>query len=227
MAFEEYDDFGRYRGGTIVLSAAEESHIAAMKSYGEQRSRLRKTLWKLTAQSPEARAKRIAWIEKRISEVQPPEAGHERYDEIIKEQAANKERFLKEVETLKAGPADPDWEQKANDIRKQLAEMTPPKPEHYAAVDAKGLLTGTRDPELDGPYDGAHDLMHRLAKSERVRQSFIRHIFRYFMGRNEMLSDSPTLIAMDKAYVESGGSYKEVIVTLMTSDSFLTRRDKD
>ena len=47
------------------------------------------------------------------------------------------------------------------------------------------------------------------------------------MGRNEMLSDSPTLMAMDKAYVNSDGSFKEVIVKLMTSDSFLTRRDKE
>ena len=31
--------------------------------------------------------------------------------------------------------------------------------------------------------------------------------FAYFMGRNEMLSDSKTLIEMDKACVESGGSF--------------------
>ena len=48
--------------------------------------------------------------------------------------------------------------------------------------------------------------MERLAKSDLVRQSFIRHVFRYWMGRNEMMSDSKTLIAMDKAYVESKAS---------------------
>ncbi|MCR9200816.1 MAG: DUF1588 domain-containing protein [Planctomycetaceae bacterium] len=91
-------------------------------------------------------------------------------------------------------------------------------------VDTTGELSGTGDPELDGRVTGPADLMHRLARSERVRQVFVRHLFRYFMGRNEMLSDSPTLIAMDRAYVTSGGSLKETLVALVTSDSFLTRR---
>ena len=66
--------------------------------------------------------------------------------------------------------------------------------------------------------------MERLAESPRVRQSFLRHVFRYWMGRNETLSDSQTLIAMDKAYVQSGGSFKELLVSLLTSDSFLYRK---
>ena len=66
--------------------------------------------------------------------------------------------------------------------------------------------------------------MERLADSERARQSFIRYVFRFWMGRNELLSDSQTLIAMDKAYVESEGSFKELLVTLLTSDSFLYRK---
>ena len=64
----------------------------------------------------------------------------------------------------------------------------------------------------------------RLAKSPRVRQSIIRHAFRFFMGRNEMLSDSRTLMEADKAYVQSEGSFKAVVVSLLTSDSFLYRK---
>jgi hypothetical protein len=45
------------------------------------------------------------------------------------------------------------------------------------------------------------------------------------MGRNEALSDSKTLIAADEAYVESGGSYRALITSLLTSDSFLFRKD--
>ena len=85
---------------------------------------------------------------------------------------------------------------------------------------------------LDGLLDGeslseeqAYGLMHKLADSQRVRQSFVRHAFRYWMGRNETLGDSPTLIAADKAYVDSGGSMKALIVSLLTSDSFLYRKD--
>jgi hypothetical protein len=67
-------------------------------------------------------------------------------------------------------------------------------------------------------------MMTRLAQSKRVRQVFVRNVFRYFMGRNETLSDSPTLIAADRVYVESGGSFRELMVSLLTSDSFLYRK---
>ncbi|MFT5109695.1 MAG: hypothetical protein ACI9UA_005345 [Pseudoalteromonas tetraodonis] len=91
-------------------------------------------------------------------------------------------------------------------------------------VDAIGALTGTGDPALDGEVADAFDLIDRLAKSERVRQSIIRHAFRYFMGRNEMLSDSQTLIDAEAAYVENDGSFKAVVVSLLTSDSFIYRK---
>ncbi len=88
-----------------------------------------------------------------------------------------------------------------------------------------GVLDGTGDKSLDGDVKDALDLITRLGKSERVRQSFIRNVFRYFMGRNEMLSDSQTLIAADKAYVESGGSFKALVESLLTSDSFIYRKN--
>ena len=91
-------------------------------------------------------------------------------------------------------------------------------------VDPRGELRGTGDPGLDGEVKDAPDLIGRLAKSARVRQSIIRHAFRFYMGRNEMLSDSQTLIDADTAYVKSGGSFKAVIVSLLTSDSFIYRK---
>lgn len=91
-------------------------------------------------------------------------------------------------------------------------------------VDATGFLNGTGDSALDGEVDNALDLVERLAKSRRVRQSIVRHAFRYFMGRNELLSDSKTLIEAEQAYEKSGGSFDEVIVSLLTSDSFIYRK---
>jgi len=44
------------------------------------------------------------------------------------------------------------------------------------------------------------------------------------MGRNEMLSDSKTLIDAEQAYVKSSGSFDAVIVSLLTSDSFMYRK---
>lgn len=94
-----------------------------------------------------------------------------------------------------------------------------------APVVTSGALSGTGDPSLDGDVSDALDLIDRLARSERVRQSIIRHAFRFFMGRNEMLSDFQTLIDADRAYVESGGSFRAVVVSLLTSDSFMYRKD--
>lgn len=91
-------------------------------------------------------------------------------------------------------------------------------------INASGRLEGTGDPKLDGDLRDALDLTGRLAKSAKVRQSIIRHAFRYFMGRNEVLSDSKTLMDADQAYLQSGGSFDAVIVSLLTSDSFIYRK---
>lgn len=91
-------------------------------------------------------------------------------------------------------------------------------------VNPRGALDSTGSPALDGEVSDAFDLIDRIAKSPRARQSIIRHAFRFFMGRNEMLSDSRTLIEADKAYLQSGGSFRAVVVSLLTSDSFLYRK---
>ncbi|MCA9209165.1 MAG: DUF1588 domain-containing protein [Planctomycetales bacterium] len=91
-------------------------------------------------------------------------------------------------------------------------------------VDSTGHLDGTGDASLDGELQDAMDLAERLAKSRRVRQSIIRHAFRYFLGRNETLSDSKTLIDAEQAYVDNGGSFDAVVVSLLTSDSFIYRK---
>ena len=91
-------------------------------------------------------------------------------------------------------------------------------------VNARGLLEGTDELDVDGEVEDALDLIHRLARSDMARQSIIRHVFRYYMGRNETLADSKTLIAADEAYLESGGSYRALVTSLLTSDSFLYRK---
>lgn len=95
-----------------------------------------------------------------------------------------------------------------------------------APVLTNGTLSGTGDPALDGEVADALELIDRLARSERVRQSILRHAFRFYLGRNERLSDSRTLVDAERAYLESGGSFREVIVSLLCSDSFLYRRDE-
>jgi hypothetical protein len=94
------------------------------------------------------------------------------------------------------------------------------------SIDATGELRDSGDPSLDGPVTDAFELIDKLARSDRARQSFIRHAFRYFMGRNETLADSRTLIAADRAYLESDGSFNALLVSLLSSDSFFYRKDR-
>jgi hypothetical protein len=63
----------------------------------------------------------------------------------------------------------------------------------------------------------------RMAGSQHVEQVFVRHAFRYWMGRNESPGDAASLQAAHRAYRESGGSMKALIVALLSSDSFLDR----
>lgn len=91
-------------------------------------------------------------------------------------------------------------------------------------VDASGEIIDSGDPALDGPVEDALDMIRKLAESERVEQVFIRHAFRFWMGRNETLNDAPVLQAAHKAYRDNGGSMKALITSLLTSDAFLYRR---
>jgi hypothetical protein len=67
------------------------------------------------------------------------------------------------------------------------------------------------------------ELIGKLADSERVEQVFVRHAFRYFLGRNETLADGPALVAAHRAYREHDGSFKALVLSLVTSDAFLVR----
>ena len=86
-----------------------------------------------------------------------------------------------------------------------------------------GAIIDSGDEQLDGPVENAMDMIERIASSERAEQVFIRHAFRFWMGRNETLHDGPILQAAHQAYRNGGGSMKALIVSLLTSDAFLYR----
>lgn len=92
-------------------------------------------------------------------------------------------------------------------------------------VDASTILVATGDPALDGVTVGdAVEMMQLFSKSTRVEECFIRHTFRYYVGRDETYEDACTLVEMRDAYRASGGSFKQMLSTLLTHDTFLTRR---
>jgi hypothetical protein len=91
-------------------------------------------------------------------------------------------------------------------------------------VNTTGEIIDSGDPQLDGPVEDAIQMIRKLSESERVEQVFVRHAFRFWMGRNETLNDAPVLQAAYRAYRDNGGSMKALIESLVTSDAFLYRK---
>lgn len=85
-------------------------------------------------------------------------------------------------------------------------------------------LTNMPEPALNGPVRDAVELSEKLAHSKHVKRCFIRQAFRYYMGRDENLSDACTLAKMEQAYDANGGSFRSMLKALMTSDTWTTRR---
>ena len=94
-------------------------------------------------------------------------------------------------------------------------------------VDTSGEIIESGDPSLDGKVANALELIQKLAASERTEQVFVRHAFRFWMGRNETLNDAPVLQDAHRAYREGGGSMNALLVSLLTSDAFLYRTQDD
>ena len=90
-------------------------------------------------------------------------------------------------------------------------------------VDTSGEIINSGDPALDGPVENALEMIQKLAGSERVHQVFVRHAFRFWMGRNETLNDAPVLQEAYRAFAKEG-SMKALIASLITSDAFLYRK---
>ena len=92
-------------------------------------------------------------------------------------------------------------------------------------VETSGAVLNSGVAKLDGEVKTPFELIERLANSEHVEQVFVRHVFRFFLGRNETLGDAKTLQDAYRAYVDSNGSMKSLVISLMSSDSFIYRKD--
>jgi hypothetical protein len=87
-------------------------------------------------------------------------------------------------------------------------------------VDASGELRGAG--EVDGPFQGAAELAAKLAASPVVSACFVRHTFRYWMGRQERPEDGCGLRAAHEAF-RKDGDYVALLQDLFTSRAFLER----
>ncbi len=90
-------------------------------------------------------------------------------------------------------------------------------------VDATGEIIDSGEPELDGKVTNAVEMIEKIATSQRAEQVFVRHAFRFWMGRNETLNAAPVLQQAHRAYQDGGGSMNALLLSLLTSDAFLYR----
>ncbi|WP_437636942.1 DUF1592 domain-containing protein [Sorangium sp. So ce854] len=93
--------------------------------------------------------------------------------------------------------------------------------ENGLPVDASGELTQT---DIDGPFDGAVELAHRLAESEQVRACVVKQWFRFGYGRAEQSEDACSLSQATQAFEASGHNIKALLVALTQTDAFRYRR---
>jgi hypothetical protein len=94
--------------------------------------------------------------------------------------------------------------------------------DHGSPVDAHGQLTGT---DVDGAFEGQPELAKKLAGSTNVRQCLATQWFRYGFGRQETDEDACTVAILQKAAADSGGSFRELLLALSTTDAFLFRSE--
>lgn len=123
-------------------------------------------------------------------------------------------RFRTEEEVLDLEATEKNVDKKGKSLGKVFKNIS---------LDTTEIIADSGDAKLDGIVKDPREMLRKIADSDRARQVFVRHVFRFYLGRNESLSDAKTLQDADKAYVESGGSFKALLVSLLTSDSFLYR----
>ncbi|MEZ4451303.1 MAG: DUF1588 domain-containing protein [Nannocystaceae bacterium] len=95
--------------------------------------------------------------------------------------------------------------------------------DHGGPPNGSSLLANMPAAELNGPVNSAIDLSERLAASPWAKRCFIRQTFRYFAGREETMHDACTMVALEEAYDGSGGSFTELVIAILNSESFQYR----
>ena len=96
--------------------------------------------------------------------------------------------------------------------------------ENGKPVDATGKLANVEDPSIAGEYDGAVELARRLEKSGQVRDCLVNRWFTYALGRSLSGSDKCSLYRVQRAFRNSDGNLREMLVSLASSEAFRYRK---
>lgn len=96
--------------------------------------------------------------------------------------------------------------------------------ENGLAIDARGVIVGT---DVDGPYNGAHELSEALARSSTVRECLTTQMVRYALGRAPAADEARSVSAFAADFAASGGDLSALLLSIATSPTFRTRLVED
>jgi hypothetical protein len=88
-------------------------------------------------------------------------------------------------------------------------------------IDASGFIIKS---DVDGTFDGAVELAHKLTGSDKVRNCYATQWFRFAYGRGETKDDSCTMDDLTAQFETTSGDIKELLVALTQTDAFLYRK---
>lgn len=94
--------------------------------------------------------------------------------------------------------------------------------ENGAPIDATGEIMGTEG--ANGEVSGGVELADRLVSSPDGRACFVEHWLRYAVRRGATDGDACALDALGAAFDESDGNIEDLLVRIVTSEAFRTRR---
>jgi hypothetical protein len=86
-------------------------------------------------------------------------------------------------------------------------------------LDTSGFIQGIENSEFKTPKE----LGRLLAESPACQRCIVKQLFRYALGRAETPQDQPVLEALLVQFRDGGFRFRELVVALVTSDSFLQR----
>jgi hypothetical protein len=92
--------------------------------------------------------------------------------------------------------------------------------DHGLPIDTTGDLTMT---DVDGPFESHAELAERFAESDQVRDCMVTHWYRYAHGRDVLEDDQCSYDAVQKAFEESDGDLRELVLALVSTPNFLMR----
>jgi hypothetical protein len=89
-------------------------------------------------------------------------------------------------------------------------------------IDGSGAFVTSDDHQT--PVDSAVELVNRLAESSEVQACVARQLFRFTAGRDEVAYDGCALEDAARTLTAGSGSLRDVVLSIVGSDAFVTRQ---